>query len=247
MWSREELKTKAKTVLNLNYWKTVLVGLVLMLVTGGASGSSSGSGYRNYRENNSYTYSRNYLDTSTILVYLGVFLSIFMIIFLISWGLKIFAWSPIEVGCQRFFIDTLKAPGNLNQMGFAFKTFYMNIVKIQFLRYLFIGLWSLLLIVPGIIKSYEYRMIPYLLAEHPGMSSKEAFERSREMMDGEKWNTFVLDLSFIGWNLLSACTCGILGVFYVNPYYYSTCVQLYDALKQKNPQYDPYNPYQTTY
>ena len=61
-------------------------------------------------------------------------------------------------------------------------------------------------------------MIPYLLAEYPEMSMEEAFSRSREMMYGEKWNAFVLDLSFIPWFLLSGLTFGIVGIFYVNPY-----------------------------
>ena len=75
---------------------------------------------------------------------------------------------------------------------------------------LFIALWTLLLIVPGIIKSYEYRMVPYILAENPGMNRKEAFAISKRMMTGKKWATFVLDLSFFGWIFLSIFTCGIL-------------------------------------
>ena len=66
---------------------------------------------------------------------------------------------------------------------------------------------------PGIIKSYEYRMIPYILAENPSINWREAFRLSKAMMDGQKWNTFVLDLSFIGWDLLSAVTGGLLGLF----------------------------------
>ena len=62
-------------------------------------------------------------------------------------------------------------------------------------------------------ESYEYKMIPYILAENPRISRKRAFEISKNMMDGEKWNAFVLDLSFIGWNLLSTITFGIVGVF----------------------------------
>ena len=58
-------------------------------------------------------------------------------------------------------------------------------------------LWSLLLIIPGIVKSYEYRMIPYLLADHPEMSKDEAFAASKAMIDGNKWDAFVLDFSFI--------------------------------------------------
>ena len=106
-------------------------------------------------------------------------------------------------------------------------------MKTIFLRDLYIFLWSLLLIIPGIVKAYEYMMVPYLLSEDPSMPTEEAFARSKAMMDGEKWNVFVLDLSFLGWNILGACTLGILTVFYVAPYQYLTHAALYGALKQK--------------
>ena len=104
----------------------------------------------------------------------------------------------------------------------------------MFLRDLFIGLWSLLFIIPGIIKSYEYRMVAYILADQPELTRKEAFELSRKMMNGNKWNAFVLDLSFIGWGFLAAITFGILGVFYVNPYIQHTDAALYLKLKEVN-------------
>ena len=98
----------------------------------------------------------------------------------------------------------------------------------------------MLFVIPGIVKGYEYRMIPYLLAEHPEMSTKDAFARSKEMMSGNKWKAFVLDLSFLGWKLLSLLTCGILSVFYVTPYEHATNAALYDALKDKD-EYDTSN------
>lgn len=86
------------------------------------------------------------------------------------------------------------------------------------LRDVFIFLWSLLFLIPGVIKHYSYRMVPYILADDPEIGAMDAITLSRQMMDGHKWNTFVLDLSFLGWDLLSALTLGLLGVFYVNPY-----------------------------
>lgn len=97
----------------------------------------------------------------------------------------------------------------------------------MFLRGLFTGLWSLLFVIPGIIKHYEYLMIPYILAENPGMDRQEVFAISKRMMMGQKWNVFVLDLSFIGWRLLEGITLGIVGVFYVEPYYQATMAELY--------------------
>lgn len=103
---------------------------------------------------------------------------------------------------------------------------------IMFLRNLFIFLWTLLLVVPGIIKHYEYLMVPYILAENPGMRREEAFLISKKMMMGQKWDTFVLDLSFIGWRILEGLTFGILGIFYVEPYIQSTFAELYTVNKE---------------
>ena len=74
-------------------------------------------------------------------------------------------------------------------------------------------------------------MIPYLLADHPEMSREEAFARSKELMKGQKWNAFVLDLSFLGWEILSALTLMILGIFYVAPYRNMTNAALYEKLE----------------
>ena len=242
MWSREVLKSNAKEVLRVNYWKSVLVSLVLVAVTGGFSGSSYSRGASSTASD--LTDFRSGINMQMLFIVISALIGIFIIIFIVSWALQIFAFSPIEVGCQRFFVGSLKEPGDLNQLGFSFKNYYMNIVKVQFLRNLFTGLWTLLFLVPGIIKSYEYRMMPYILAENPSMDSKEVFARSREMMDGNKWDAFVLDLSFFGWILLSLCTCGLLSVFYVSPYQHLTNAGLYEALKQ---QAGEANPYQAQY
>ena len=75
-------------------------------------------------------------------------------------------------------------------------------------------------------------MVPYLLADCPELSTEEAFRISREMMNGEKMNTFILDLSFIGWYILSGITCNLVGIFYLYPYKYATDAELFLVLKQ---------------
>jgi uncharacterized membrane protein len=153
-------------------------------------------------------------------------------------ALKILVLNPLEIGIRRYFMEDLYAPCELDRITLGFKMNYINGVFIMFLRSLFTVLWTLLLIVPGIIKSYEYRMIPYLLTENPNLTREEAFALSRQMMDGEKWNAFLLDLSFIGWIILSAFTLGLLNIFFVNPYKGLTDAALYMALREKI-QYDP--------
>ena len=87
----------------------------------------------------------------------------------------------------------------------------------QFLRTLYTVLWSLLLIVPGIIAALSYAMTPYILAEHPDLTASEAIARSKQLMDGHKMDLFVLYLTFIGWDLLAALTLN-LGNLALNPY-----------------------------
>ena len=103
----------------------------------------------------------------------------------------------------------------------------------MFFRDLYTILWTLLFIIPGIVKAYEYRMIPYILSEDPNMDKNEVFAMSKQMMTGNKWKAFVLDLSFILWDILGACTCGILHIFYIEPYKRLTDAGLYQALKDE--------------
>ena len=89
-------------------------------------------------------------------------------------------------------------------------------------------------------------MIPYILAENPKIERKKAFKLSKEMMKGNKWKTFILDLSFLGWELLSIFTFGLLNIFYINPYKVATTVELYEVLKkqiisQKSEYYEELN------
>lgn len=232
MWSRSELKDNAKIVLKQCYWKAVLVSLVLTIAIGGA-GAGAGSSAGNKSDEGAFSSLLQSNDAGFVAFVLSMVLAFSLITMVVGFVVDIFLLSPLEVNARRFFVISRVQPADLKELGFCFKNGYLNVVKIQFLRGLFTSLWTLLFIVPGIIKSYEYRMIPYILAENPDMNSKDAFQMSRDMMQGEKWNAFVLDLSFFGWYILSFFTCGILAVFYVSPYINFTNVELYNVLKGK--------------
>lgn len=101
-----------------------------------------------------------------------------------------------------------------------------------FLLYnVYIWLWSLLFFIPGIVKSYSYAMTFYILNDNPEMGANEAITRSREMMNGHKWQLFCLHFSFIGWILLSMLTCGLL-MFMVTPYMNTATAEFYEKLKR---------------
>ena len=151
--------------------------------------------------------------------------------------LGVLVLEPICVGGARFFLDNAKKPEeqtSMNRLTMAFRDHnYMNIVLNMLWKDILIMLWSLLLVVPGIIKSYEYRMVPYLLAEYPEMRRKDVFQKSKEMMYGQKWKAFLLDWSFFFWDYLSILTFGLAGIFFVYPYEHAVNAELYLKLKQE--------------
>ena len=98
-----------------------------------------------------------------------------------------------------------------------FKDQFADGFLLKLLTAIYVALWSLLLVIPGIVKSYSYAMAPYIMAEHPEMNANECITASKEMMHGHKMELFLLDLSFIGWVLLTILTLGIGNVFLV-PY-----------------------------
>lgn len=240
-WSRKELKEKAKIRLKANYWKAVLVGVLALLVGGGtsaassASGASSNIGTSEISDAASSTFSHGLEHisvTGTILIAMFA-ITFVLIVMAIALAVQILLLNPLEIGSNRFFHIDLEENADIKEVCFTFDRGYKNGVKVMFFRDLYILLWSLLLIIPGIVKSYEYRMIPYILGENPDMDKEQAFALSKRMMDGNKWDALVLDLSFFLWDILGACTMGILTIFYVEPYRRLTNAGLYQKLKEQ--------------
>ena len=231
MWTRAELKENAKKFFKYNYWQMVLVSLILTMVGGGGGGVSFNYTVNNPQNSEDLFGFGRMSDSQAMTLLIGVMVVV-LVIWILAAALSAFLFNPLQVGAQRFFVVSHYRKAGLGELGFAFSSSYLNVVKIMFLRSMYVFLWSLLFIIPGIIKTYEYLMIPYILAENPDIDSKEAFAMSKQMMDGNKWKTFVLGLSFYGWILLSVLTCGILTIFYVNPYIHMTMAELYVALKE---------------
>lgn len=125
--------------------------------------------------------------------------------------------SVVEVGYSRFTLQLADGGDAGFETLFQYFPYWTNAVCTRLLTGLYIFLWSLLLIIPGIIASYSYAMTGYILAEHPEMTAGEAIAASKEMMSGNRWRLFCLHISFIGWALLCALTLGI-GSLWLNPY-----------------------------
>ena len=195
-------------------------------------------GVNDYYEDGIYYEEEFYTDdlTSELLglgfVILSIVGVILVIALVIGLALRIFVFAPIEVGGCRFFVENSFDKASASQLFYGFTNgHYKNVIHTMFLRDLYTFFWSLLFVIPGIVKSYEYRMVPYLLADCPDMPKEDAFAISKELMMGNKWDTFILDWSFIGWHFLNTFTCGILGIFWTNPYIQATNAELFLTLK----------------
>lgn len=265
MWTRKDLKEKAKTAFKRNYWKAVLASMVLILLFAGVVNSMNfGSTSNNIDKEKVWEIrERNVIDVAAdvagnvteeniaeirkdfeqmnktekmtfYIAFLVTIITIVLAIIIFVSILSIFIANPLRVGASRFMLKSADDKGNVAELGFAFDHSYMNIVNTKFYCNLHIFLWTLLFIVPGIYKHYQYYMVDYILAENPGMQRKEVLERSKNMMNGQKWKTFVLDLSFILYHILGIITCGLVEVFYVKPYVCLTRALLYDTLVNNN-------------
>jgi len=123
----------------------------------------------------------------------------------------------VSVGYARFNLDLID--GGSPELGglFAYFPYFKTALCARLLTSLYIFLWTLLLIVPGIVAGYSYALVPFLLAEDPDLTAGEAIGRSKDMMSGNRWRLFCLDLSFIGWAILCLFTFGI-GNLFLKPY-----------------------------
>lgn len=273
MWTRRELKERAKAALQRNYWKIVLVSALLLLLGCEAGGFNASSTVRKNANSDSsaeqaksaaenvivvdgvegapgtdelvaQVIGRGEVEADDISVRINgedvvvgiiaicVYLIVIFILLAVILTVDIFLINPFDVGGKRFLRKSIEDVAQVKEIAFAYDHSYKNVVKVMFYRELYIFLWALLFIIPGIVKTYQYLMVPYLLSEYPDMEYHEALARSRDMMEGNKWKAFVLGLSFILWDFLGAMTLGIVNIFYVNPYRNLTFAALYDELKR---------------
>ena len=248
MWTRAELKERAKAALHRNYWKIVLVSSILLLLGCGSGGYFFQKTPHNAEEQieaedtdiqaemeEAGVPDREIVDgqneTFDRIVVIVIFTIIFLFFFVVILAADIFLINPLDVGGKRFMTKSVENVAQVKEIAYGFDHSYKNVVKVLFYRDLYVILLALLLIIPGIVKMYQYYMVPYILTDNPDMEYRAALDKSREMMEGNKWKTFVLGLSFILWDFLGALTFGIVEVFYVQPYRHLTFAALYRELR----------------
>ncbi len=140
---------------------------------------------------------------------------------------------PLTVGMSVIFINLVRTSNDveIEDMFIGVKNNFLDHFMLGFMQAIFVFLWSLLFIVPGIIKTYSYSMSYYIKNDHPEYTWKECIDESRRIMDGHKMELFLLDFSFIGWIIVGILTCGV-GLFWVTPYMTAAHAAFYDELIQ---------------
>ncbi|CAG7631203.1 DUF975 family protein [Paenibacillus allorhizosphaerae] len=145
---------------------------------------------------------------------------------------------PLALGVVVFFLRLVRREPNEIQDVFSGFTRFVPSFLLYLLSAVFVFLWTLLLIVPGIIAGLRYSMAFYIMHDHPELTAMEAIERSKQMMYGHKWRYFLLSLSFIGWALLCVLTLGI-GLLWLIPYMSATNANFYENLSHSRMEAPP--------
>ena len=219
-----DFRAQARQALKGRWFLAVITGLLATLL-GGASAASSFSLNINLSGSSAML---PHMDFSALALFLAVLIPA-MLVALVFGLLYTALGSVVQVGYAQFnlsLVDGREAqPGDLFAHFSNFKTLFCA----RLLVMLYTFLWSLLLFIPGIIASYSYAMVPYLLAEYPDMTAREAITYSKELMYGSRWRLFCLQFSFIGWSLLCALTLGIGGLW-LGPYTHAAQAAFYREL-----------------
>ncbi len=240
MWTRSLLKQNAWNSLKGYYWTALGVCVVAVLInsfvggSGGAVLQPPAFGMLQLDSDFGYGFQEDPFNESAAAAAISaLYGGIYFVSFIWSIAATTFLSNPLTVGQCRFFLSAREGDVAFGHLFDSFSSGkYLSTVKVMFFKFLYTFLWSLLFIIPGIIKGYEYHLIPYLLAENPNLPKDRAFEISKRTMDGEKFKLFVLYLSFLGWILLGALACGI-GTYFVIPYQQATLAEFYACMRAK--------------
>ena len=226
MLKSKELRVRAWESLKGKYWMAFAVIIVTGLI------ASVGNAFVSFGQNLGEVLGMvdpAELD-STMVIGALVLNGVVIISAIIGAVFSIFVTNAITVGVSNYFIKNTDSKPSFADAFSGFKVKYGRNIGTLLLAGIKTVLWTLLFIIPGIIKTYEYAIIPYILADDPEISSKDAFKKAKQMMKGNKWRLFKLEFSFIGWAILCVLTLGI-GTFFLIPYVNAATAEFYVELK----------------
>lgn len=260
---RVKIKETAKNLLKKNHWLCVGVMLIVSLLGGAVSGVSTSFNFTtntNSTNTGDPAFWQGGFEDEATLPFILIFLVVFILALISGFAIKAFVGSQVKVGSCRFFLKYRK--NHPVEVGELFKSYtdktFINVAKVSIIKDLSIFLWTMLCIIPGIIKTYEYAAVDYILSVNPSMDYKRALELSRKIMQGHKLELFELYISFLGWHILSIFTCGLLSILYVAPYMaiaeaeffaYVREIAIFNGVISYNdiPDYEEYNPQPPVY
>jgi len=232
MWTRALLKENGKVAFRRNYWTCVIVSVLATFLCGGTVG---GVNYNLDAEDTASMFDGTsaYEYFMQIPPYVWAIVATAIVMgTVLGLAISILVSNVAIVGRERYFLENREHKTDIGRLFYGFQGGrYSTTVLVMFLRSLYIFGWSLLFLIPGIIKSYSYMLVPYILAENTYLDRKRVFELSSQMMRGHKMEAFELSLSFIGWIFLGALSGGLVNIFYTQPYINATFAEFYSAIK----------------
>lgn len=241
-----ELKLRARTYMTQAKPRPVLVGIVYFALSAVFAYLSSrilgvGLTQENLAQYMEHVMNGNYEYAVEYLARVSPSSTAYLLEFLLNAVMTI-----VSVGFMIFLLNTVRGVGACMENlldGFAF---FWKIILISILEGILIALWSLLLVVPGIIAAYRYRMAYYILIDHPEYSPLQCIRESKKMMRGHKWELFGLDFSFIGWWFLGVMPIvGYLVQIWTKPYFGLTYALYYEGLGANDNAGDSANGWNT--
>lgn len=196
-------------------WVATLLGAYTALGSSSGGGGSSSSSTISDESYADVAGSSAAFDETTVII--GILALILVMLVLIMLLVHFIIGGAVTLGYVRFNLNLID--GNNPRFADLFSQFHHlgKGLVLQFLRNIYIILWTLLFIIPGVVATYRYAMAPYLMHDFPELSASEAISESKRLMDGNKWRLFCLNFSFIGWDILCAFTLGI-GYLWLAPY-----------------------------
>ncbi|MGN0298209.1 MAG: DUF975 family protein [Lachnospiraceae bacterium] len=239
MMYAKDFRASARAALKGKWLMAMVAGLIAFLLgasvyayaNGGSSASSSGQNSNGLEIIYNGDYESGFEEHFVESVFASVITPFVITIVIVGVIISLTIGGAVTIGYRRYHLALMD--GDTPSLGMLFSGFsiYGKAFLLNLLTGIYIVLWSMLFVIPGIIKSFSYAMAPFILAENPDMTPNEAITASRQMMDGNKWRLFCLNFSFIGWALLAALTCG-LGCIPLEPYVASANAAFYREISQ---------------
>lgn len=221
-----EIKQNAREALSGNWFSAVIAGFIATVL--GAVSMSGGVSFSfNFTSEKSFEESAGQLNIpEEVLVTIALVLAVVAIVASVYAVIQLIVGSVVSIGYAEFNINIVESEDPSISTLFSNFDRSKTAIWARILRSIKIALWTLLFVIPGIVASYKFALMEFVLADNPEMSAREALKESKELMSGNKWRLFCLQLSFIGWYLLGILTLGIAFIWIV-PYQQASYAEFY--------------------